>query len=49
MPKFFVCEEGPMGGVDIVFVTDSQADANRWMGENGKGRDLYLYHQLSAA
>lgn len=49
MANFFVCENGPMGGISIVFLADTLADANRWMAEEGKGRDLYLYHQISAA
>jgi hypothetical protein len=49
MPKFFVCEEGPMGGCNIVAVFHAQADAMQWVGENGKGRNLYVYHQIFAA
>ena len=44
MPKVFVCESGPMGGVSIVFVCGSTADALRWTGtmiESGREFEIY--------
>jgi hypothetical protein len=47
MPKVFVCEQGPMGGVSIVFVTDDVPNGIGYMADN-PNRELFLYVQIDA-
>lgn len=49
MHEYFVCEEGAMGGISIVYVGASYHDAMTWVGQNGKGRNLYVYHLVFSA
>lgn len=49
MPSIFVCMEGPMGGLIIVFVCESKFDANIWIEQRRKiesGVTFYVYERV---
>lgn len=42
MASYFVCEEGPMGGIEIVFEGEERADCDKFVRAR-PGRKFYIY------
>lgn len=50
MPSIFVCVEGPMGGISIVFVCESKFDANMWIEQRRKiesSVEFFIYERVA--
>jgi hypothetical protein len=41
LPEYFVCEEGPMGGIHIIFVGASLEQAEKYVDYFRKGASIY--------
>lgn len=47
LPKYFVCEPGPMGGVHIIFVAAEFIDVERFVNSDAtKDRTLTIFQQV---
>ena len=45
MASYFVCEEGTMGGISIVYLTNTLIDAQKWR-DAQVGRTLFIYMRV---
>lgn len=49
MQVFFICESGPMGGIQIVWIGASDSDAREWMRlAANQDRELYMYERVAS-
>ena len=43
MPRYFVCAQGPMGGVSIIFTADDRASCDQFINRYAESRGIEMF------